>query len=308
MKTYALKFYKQLIASQASLSGILRLPAIALIFTMLFSSQVEAQDLDVPYVSTPQSVVDEMLEVADVGPGDYVIDLGCGDGRIVISAAQRGAYGHGVDLDPERISEARSNARRSNVSGKVMFLQEDIFDTDFTKANVITMYLLSSVNLKLRSSLQDNLEPGTRIVSHDFDMGEWKPDKHLEIDNADFNLGGWEVDNPIAVDNHDIYYWIIPARVDGQWEWKINGKEFTMTVRQKFQKIFPEISTGNVQLNIEKTLLKGERISITATNPSTGNEYAYNGRVDGDGGKIIGTVQIRSNNYHSIENWSASLR
>ncbi|MCF8336218.1 MAG: class I SAM-dependent methyltransferase [Bacteroidales bacterium] len=277
---------------------------MAIVFTVLVFPQINAQDLDVPYVSTPQSVVEKMLEVTDTGPGDYVIDLGCGDGRIVISAAQRGAYGHGVDLDPERLREARSNARGSNVSDKVMFLQEDLFKTDFSRANVITMYLLSSVNLKLRPRLLDKLEPGTRVVSHDFDMGEWTPDKHLQVDNANISLGGWQIDNPIAEDTHDIYYWIIPAKVGGQWEWETNGKNFTMTVEQKFQEIYPQISTGNATLNVKKTLLKGERISITAANPFNGNEYVYNGRVEGS--RIMGTVQIRGDN-NTIETWTAKL-
>jgi len=283
-----------------------RSAGIVIVLSLLLVSCSKGQNLDVPYVSTPQSVVEKMLEVAEVGPGDYVIDLGCGDGRIVNSAAQRGAYGHGIDLDPERIREARSNARRSNVSDKVMFLQEDIFETDFSRANVITMYLLSSVNLKLRPRLLEELEPGTRIVSHDFNMGEWKPDKHFQVDNANINLGGWEIDNPIASDTHDIYYWIIPARVEGQWEWKTNDENFTMTVEQEFQEIDPDISTGNTSLHIEETLLKGERISITAANHSNGNKYVYNGRVAED--KIIGTVQIRTDSYHTIESWSAELR
>jgi ribosomal protein L11 methylase PrmA len=133
-------------------------------------SCADAQELDVPYVSTPHSVVEEMLDVANVGTDDYVIDLGCGDGRIVIAAAERGAYGHGIDLDPERIREARKNAKAAGVQDKVMFLQEDLFKTDFSRANVITMYLLSSVNLKLRPILLERLEPGTKIVSHNFDM------------------------------------------------------------------------------------------------------------------------------------------
>lgn len=307
MGNHTLKLFNR-VSLKLSKSGktIFRTAGIVIVFSLLFSPCTKSQNLDVPYVPTPQSVVDKMLEVADVGPGDYVIDLGCGDGRIVIAAAQKGSYGHGIDLDSERIREARSNARKSNVSDKVMFLQEDIFETDFSRANVITMYLLESVNLELRSHLLEKLEPGTRIVSHDFDMGEWKPDEHIQVDNAKLHLGEWEIDNPIAEDNHDIFYWIIPARVEGEWEWQTNNKNFTMAVDQEFQEIHPKISSGDATLNLEETLLKGERISISAYNPSNGTEYIYNGQVDED--EIIGTVQIRSDNYHTLEDWSAELR
>ena len=288
------------------LQGLFHLAALTIILNVVFTYGLHAQELDVPYVSTPRMVVDKMLDMAEVGPGDYVIDLGSGDGRIVITAAQRGAYGHGIDLDPERISEARSNARRSNVSDKVMFVQEDIFKTDFSRANVITMYLLRSVNLKLRSRLLEELEPGTRVVSHDFNMGEWKPDKHVRVDNADIRLGGWEIDNPIAVDNHDIYFWIIPAQVDGKWQWEANGKNFTMKVNQNYQRIYPQVETGEVTLRTGENLLKGPRISITVFNPSNDNRYIYNGRVEDD--RIIGKVQIRTDNYQTVENWTAKRK
>ncbi len=292
--------------SNTLVKGFMRIAGFALIFTMWISFQAGAQNLDVPYVSTPQKVVDTMLEIAEVGAGDYVIDLGSGDGRIVISAARRGAYGHGIDLDLDRISEARSNARSSDVSDRVMFVQGDIFETDFTRANVITMYLLSSVNLRLRPRLLEELEPGTRVVSHDFDMGEWKPDEHLRVDNADFKLGEWEIDNPIAVDNHDIYFWIVPAQVEGQWEWETNGRNFTMTVKQEFQKIYPQIESGEVTLRTGDNLLKGPRISITVINPSNSYRYVYNGRVEDD--RIIGKVQIRADNYQTVENWTATKK
>lgn len=276
--------------SKSSFSGkmILSVVGIALMVTMSLSHRASAQDLDVPYVPTPTEVVDKMLDMADVGPGDYVIDLGSGDGRIVINAAQRGAYGHGVDLDMERINEARENAQKANISDKVMFLNENIFETDFSRANVITMYLLSSVNRKLRPMLLDKLDPGTKLVSHDFDMGEWEADKH------------------VRVGNDDVYYWVIPADVGGEWQWQTNGEKFSMTVEQEYQKIQPEISAGGVSLNINEKVLVGDRISFTVVNPDTGNYYVYNGEVDGN--MIMGKVQIRSGNNKTIENWSANLK
>lgn len=141
-------------------------------------------NLDVPYVPTKQEVVEEMLRVAGVKAGDVVYDLGCGDGRIVITAAQKfGATGVGVDLNPQRIKEANANAKAAGVTDKVRFIEGDLFDFDFSEANVVTMYLLPSVNLKLRPKLQSELKPGSRIVSHDFDMGDWEAEKVVEVGN-----------------------------------------------------------------------------------------------------------------------------
>lgn len=278
----------QSLMSFASRKMLFSIAGIFLIVVMFLSPRANAQELDVPFVATPDEVVSKMLEITDVGPGDYVIDLGSGDGRIVINAAQRGAYGHGVDLDMERIEEARENAQKGNVSDRVMFLNEDIFKTDFSRANVITMYLLSSVNKKLRPRLLDELEPGTKLVSHDFDMGEWEPDKHEKVGND------------------DIYYWIVPADIGGEWQWQANGKKFEMTVEQDFQEIQPEVRAGGVSLNIKDKVLKGDRISFTAVNSDSNNFYVYNGEVKG---KVIrGKVQIRTGNNKTIENWSANLK
>src|SRR5690606_13344903 len=145
--------------------------------------------------------------------------LGSGDGRIVIAAAKRGAVGHGIDIDPRRIKEARGNAVKEEVDGKVLFIQEDLFQTDFSRASVVTMYLLNSVNLKLRPHLLKNLRPSTRIVSHDFDMDNWKPDKYMKE--------GYSA----------VYYWVIPADAKGNWKWESDGKGFTMLVGQDFQVI-----------------------------------------------------------------------
>lgn len=148
--------------------------------------------LDVHYVPTPQPVVDKMLEMAAVTKDDFVIDLGSGDGRIPITAAEKfGAKGMGVDLDPERIKEAKENAEKAKVTDKVEFRQEDLFKTDLSKATVITMYLLPSINEKLEPALR-KLKPGTRIVSHSFDIGEWKPDRTEKVENK------------------TIYFWVVP--------------------------------------------------------------------------------------------------
>ncbi len=210
---------------------------ITTVFLFTCASHPYSQDLDVPYVPTPQPVVDKMLDLALVDSSDYVIDLGSGDGRIVITAAGRGAIGHGIDLDPQRIRESRENARQSEVQNRVIFMQEDLFKTDFSQASVITMYLLSSVNRELRPSLLENLRPGTRIVSHSFDMGEWEPDEELRIDNR------------------TVYYWVIPADVEGSWQWEANGDPFSMSVRQQYQNVDVNLCAGNRTLSTEEAVL-----------------------------------------------------
>jgi cyclopropane fatty-acyl-phospholipid synthase-like methyltransferase len=150
---------------------------------------------DVPYVPTPQEVVDEMLRMANVTKNDFVVDLGSGDGRIVVTAAQKyGARGLGIDINPERIAEARANAKQAGVEHLVEFRQGDLFKADLSKANVVTMYLLSSVNMRLRPKLFRELKPGTRIVSHAFDMGEWKPERTADVDGR------------------RVMFWTIPAK------------------------------------------------------------------------------------------------
>jgi SAM-dependent methyltransferase len=156
--------------------------------------------LDVPYVPTPQPVVERMLDLAKVGKNDVLYDLGCGDGRIVITAAkERGARGVGIDLNPKRIAEAQANAKSAGVDGKVKFMQGDLFKADFAEASVVTLYLLPSVNLELRPQLWKQLKVGTRVVSHDFDMGpDWPPEKVEKVGNK------------------TLYYWTItPANKNG---------------------------------------------------------------------------------------------
>lgn len=168
---------------RSSLRGYtLSFPFVAALLVVTLAGPALARELDVPYVPTPQAVVDEMLEMAETKRGDKLIDLGSGDGRIAITAAKKyGVEAVGIDLDPARIAEAKENALREKVTDKVTFQQQDLFETDLSKADVITLYLLNSVNMKLRPKLMQ-LKPGTRIVSHSFGMGDWEPDntKHVE--------------------------------------------------------------------------------------------------------------------------------
>jgi SAM-dependent methyltransferase len=160
----------------------------ALLLCVPVAAQYEDGPGDVPYVPTPQPVVDKMLELAGVKAGDMVYDLGCGDGRIVVTAAKKGARGVGIDINPERIKEANENAKTAGVTDKVKFIEKNLFEADVHDASVVTLYLLPDVNLKLKPRLLAQLKPGTRIVSHSFSMGDWKPDKTVEIDHRTLYL------------------------------------------------------------------------------------------------------------------------
>lgn len=168
----------------------LRISLAVLVLTLCSVQLGLAQD--VVYVPTRQPVVDAMLKLAKVGKNDVVYDLGCGDGRIVITAAEtHGARGVGIDIDPERIKEANENAKEAGVTDKVKFIQANLFESDVSEATVVTLYLLNSLNMKLRPILLEQLKPGTRIVSHAFNMGDWEPDQTIKADGATVYL--WTV-------------------------------------------------------------------------------------------------------------------
>jgi len=149
-----------------------------------YSQQTATIHKDVPYVPTPDNVVKAMLDLAKVGANDTVYDLGCGDGRIVVAAAKRGARATGFDIDPARIHEAEANAQSARVDGRAKFEQRNLFDVDLTPASVLTLYLLPSVNMKLRPKIREQLKPGSRVVSHSFDMEDWKPDREESVDGT----------------------------------------------------------------------------------------------------------------------------
>jgi precorrin-6B methylase 2 len=255
---------------------------------MLSGVAGHARNLDVPFVPTPYDIVAAMLDAADVGPGDYVIDLGSGDGRIVIAAAQRGAFGHGIDLNPVRVDEAETNAEESGVSDRVMFLEGDLFEADIRSASVVTMYLLHSVNLRLKPILFEQLEPGTRIVSYAFKMGNWQADEHLRVGNR------------------DVYYWVIPADVAGMWEWRGNGDTWEMNVEQAFQEISVELTAGGRELRVQDPVVNGRRVSFMAEDPERGDRYVFSGHVNEDA--ITGTMQTRGGQVREIGNWNAVRR
>lgn len=227
-------------------------------------------DKDVPFVPTPRRVVDDMLDMARVGQDDAVYDLGCGDGRIVIAALRdrQARRGVGVDIDPERIKESRRNAAQAGVGDRAEFRQENLFETDLSEATVVTMYLLPSVNLKLRPRLLSQLKPGTRLVSHSFDMKEWKPDQAATRDGS------------------SIYYWTVPANVSGDWSWTApDGQAARLRLRQRFQEVTGVLALGDRRLDIREAALDGSRLrfAVDQGQPGKSRLVRYEGRVGQDG-------------------------
>ena len=270
------------------ITQILFLLCLSALFLMTIPQSTAAQEVDVPFVATPYDVIEEMLDLANVGEGDYVIDLGSGDGRLVIEAAKRGAVGHGVDLDPELVVISNENAKNEGVENRVMFKVEDVFETDFSEATVIMIYMSPSVNLRLRPFFLENLRPGSRVISHVFSMGTWEPDMQTEVRR------------------HNVYGWVIPADVTGEWFWKVNGEEFQFYLGQSFQKIhdadFMPI-TNEQNWSAEKAEIRGERITIIAENSEKSIRHVYSGRVEG--GVISGVVQIHERDSFKTEKWHA---
>ena len=206
----------------------------ALAAAALGAAGARAQGDEVPFVVTPDNVTLAMLQLAKVGPEDYLIDLGSGDGRIVISAARKfGARGLGVELVADLVAQSREAAQQAGVGQKAHFREQDLFKTDLSPASVVTMYLLPEVNLQLRPRILQ-LRPGTRIVSHDWDMGEWEPDRTVTVEAPD---------KPVGRDKTSkVHLWIVPARVDGQWCGAGKWKGATLRVQQSFQKFRAEIA------------------------------------------------------------------
>lgn len=285
------------VSSARLLSGsalpIRALPRTVLAGICLSAGSVCAQDLDVPYVETPPDVVEIMMDVADVGPDDYVIDLGTGDGRLAIAAVRRGALGLGIDLDPRRVAQARANAQKAGVAQRALFLEQDLFEADIREATVVTLFLNAEVNLKLRSALLENLEPGARVVSHNFDMQDWQPDVHrqyLRESNDSFYM-------------HDVYGWIVPADVRGRWQGTVGTFRFSMTVRQKFQDLQTEIRLDGRSLVINHTSLRGCRLNIIASDATGGAEYVFSGNTTDD--EISGVVHTRTHDDGRVATWRA---
>jgi precorrin-6B methylase 2 len=249
--------------------GLLGIAAIFMTFSAVAATRYTGDggvQLDVPYVPTPQELVDRMLKLANVGPNDIHYDLGSGDGRIVVTAARdlKVKKGVGVDLDPVRIAEANENAKKAGVTDRVTFHQGDLFQMDFKEASVLTMYLLPEVNLKLRPKILDEMKPGSRVVSHAFTMGDWQPDKHE------------------VVDARNIYLWIVPAKVAGTWTWQVGNETYKADLKQQYQMASGTLTLPNgKQVPIESPVLAGENITFAATLPGATTPLRFSGKVVG---------------------------
>ncbi len=250
-------------------------------------------DPDIFYVPTPQYVVNEMLEIAGTNKDDLVYDLGCGDGRFVITAAKKyGARGIGIDIDPERIQESAANARRSGVADRVKFIEADLFKTDFRQATIVALYLLPDLNLRLRPTLFKELKPGTRIVSHDFDMNDWEPDVKGKLGKSLY------------------YLWILPADVAGTWNVTLplrTGPEmnFTLQVSQRFQELMGHAVSEGMAIEMSDLKIKGDLLSFFLSRRI--NQWRvdmhFRGQVQGD--TLSGSAQVEGGPFEGLYNWTA---
>ena len=243
----------------------------------LYEPTVGQSGKDVVWVPTPQALVDKMLEIAKATPADILIDLGSGDGRTVITAAKRGIKAHGIEYNPDMVTLSQRAAAAAGVTDKATFAKADLFESDFSQATVITMFLLPDINLRLRPKILD-LKPGTRIVSNTFTMGEWHAD-----------------DQATASDEGSSYYrtallWIVPAKVEGTWR----TAQGEVVLKQEFQIVSGTLKNGTVWAPISNGRLRGEQFTFTAG----GAEYT--GRVSG--GRIEGTMTAKG----AASPWSAT--
>jgi hypothetical protein len=234
-----------------------------------FSPKVGQPGKDVIWVPTPDALVQRMLEMAKVTPKDYLVDLGSGDGRTVIAAAKRGIKALGIEYNPDMVALSIKNAELEKVADRAKFIQGDVFATDFSQATVVTMYLLSSLNLKLRPTLL-NMKPGTRVVSHAFNMADWSPDETA------------------SVEGYTAYLWIVPAKVQGRWQVSGPSGPFELTLDQTYQKITGKVSGTGLSPNVTDPSLQGSAIGFTLID-ANGRFLRFRGSVNGD--TMEGTAQ-----------------
>jgi SAM-dependent methyltransferase len=222
---------------------------------------------DVIWVPTPDETIAAMLDMAKVTPNDFVIDLGSGDGRIVIAAAKRGARALGIEYNPDMVELSRSNAQKEGVADKATFEHGDIFEKDFGQATVITMYLLPDLNMKLRPKILE-MKPGTRVVTNSFTMDDWEPDQSM------------------SAGDRTAYFWIVPAKVAGAWTWTSTSGSAELTLRQSFQKIEGSLKINGKELPLKNAKLEGAHISFAAGDSPT---QEFQGAVSGN--SIQGTMK-----------------
>ena len=266
----------------------------------------DGRDPDVHFVATPQAVVLEMLKVAKVTSQDVVYDLGCGDGRTVITAAKLfGARGVGVDIDPERIKESTENAAKAGVTDRVRFVLGDLFTMDMSEATVVFLYLLPDLNEQLKPKLLRELKPGSRVISHEFDMGNWKPDDSGMVRNVEIY---YSPKDPSKKDTL-FYYWVVPADASGSWRFSLpasrSKRNYTLHVIQQYQEISGSVNAGGREVPIDDAGLTGDQLSFTLKEEIDGKKRVihFDGRVRED--VIEGTAQVQSGTSAATRKWTA---
>lgn len=274
----------------------------ALLVAMLLPVVAVAQPNtpDVPYVTTPWNVVETMLDMAQVIAGDNLIDLGAGDGRIVIEAvSKRGARGTGIELNPHLVKIALEEAKKQGVNDKAKFLEGNLFDFDLRGASVLTMYLFPQINIRLRPRLFEQLKPGTRVVSHDFHMDEWRPDMQREVP-----VPGKSYGPPKST----LYMWVMPANAAGTWRWRLplnnTPVAFEATVVQRFQKLEMTATADGMKAAVGEVQLRGDEIRFRLAQGQSGQPIAFefSGRISGD--EAAGTLK-RAGEDAALE-WKAT--
>ena len=255
-------------------------------------------DGTVPYVQTPMEIVERMLRMAEVGPGDTVIDLGSGDGRIVIEAAKRGARGLGVDLDPGLVKLAARNAQAAGVADRARFEVRDIFETDLSGASVVTMYLLPDFNAKLLPRLVA-LKPGTRIVSHDGSIGDWPADETLTMRTPEkpVGIGG----------NSKVELWIVPADIHGTWTSEIpqHGGTWRFQIGQHYQMLELDVRADGRDLVVRNTRLRGEEVKLVVTGLVRNRAWHHYFVGTARGDAIEGKLTVSDGNNKVVYPWLA---
>ena len=250
-----------------------------------YQPQVGQQGKDVIWVPTPDDIVERMLTMAQTKPTDFVVDLGAGDGKIAIMAARKfGAKSLGIEYNPDMAKHAQGNAEKAGVADKARIQQGDIFATDFKAATVVTMYLLPALNLKLRPTIL-SMRPGTRVVSHSFNMDDWQPDETSSLDGR------------------RAYLWIVPANVQGGWKLSVaGGDSYDITIDQRYQKIEGQVQVGVVQGGLRDAMLTGNAISFNFVD-TAGVRRSFTGRVNG--AAMEGTLR---NDAGQEARWTATRR
>jgi SAM-dependent methyltransferase len=273
----------------------LGLPLTIALVVFWSAGHPQVQKPDVEYVPTPEHVVAAMLEMAETRSTDVVYDLGCGDGRVVIAAAKDyGARGLGVDIDPERIAESRANAQAAGVADRVRFVQQDLFEMDIREATVVTLYLLPQLNRKLRPKLLSDLRPGTRVLSHDFDMGEWQPDNVRRL--------------PGLAYEHTVYYWVVPADVGGIWRIHLPASapegSYRLRLQQQFQEVGGTMMHGGREAPLTRATLTGDHLRFTLATAVQGQEVemSFDGRAASD--IMHGSVEVRGGPTAGRHDWT----